>query len=919
VLVWYLGKFLRWETDGLLESDSTNSGELPLDIELIDVIETMSDGLALFDAEERLQIFNARYKNEIWPQLSDILVPGVAFETIIHTLLERNIYGGSETDAKFLAERGLDGHRELPSDFEFECADGRWIRQRKQATKSGGVLAIYTDITASKHRETDLKQSEMRLVDAQRLGRLGDWERNLQTDERRYSAETYRMFGFNPSKAPSYKMFIASIHPDDRDEAARVTREPLETGQASEATYRVCLPDGSINVIHSRIDVEIDEFGKIIRTFGTVQDITEQAATESSLRESEESYRRLFEASPIAMLVHNPDQGIVFANTAAAHLYGAESIDELIGIDTRNLVHPDDRAKIETRRAEVLDGVRPSISEYSDLRFDGRRLRLNGSEFMSESRGILISWDDTPSMLLIIRDISERIRAEAEKESQRLFLETLVKNIPARVTIKDREGRYEFVSVGANHSNDEATAGGQLIGQTSVEVFGEQANDQLEKYTKSVFETGEPIFGIERTGISPPDRIYVSNFVPIRGVAGDVESVLTVSVDITDLKQAEEKLHQSQKMEAVGQLTGGVAHEFNNLLMVIVGNLEMTLNRISDETTEGYARTAMKSALRGGELTRQLLAFSRKQDLMVGLVGLNDLVSGMRDMMQLTLGETVSVQIQLSHDVWPIIADAGQLESALLNLALNARDAMPRGGTISIRTENRSPGAELLESFPEADPGEYVMLEIADTGEGMSPEILEQVFDPFFSTKDVGQGTGLGLSMVRGFVEQSGGCLEIDSESGKGTTVRIYLPRTDRQSAVPEPEEEASRAIPRLGATVLVVEDDPDVRELVVLMLSDLECNVLEAADGAQAVSILEQRHDIDVLFSDVVLPGPMSGPDIADAAQRLHPDIKVAFTSGYPDGEFKSRTANGQQPKFISKPYKNDELAEVIASVLGS
>jgi PAS domain S-box-containing protein len=900
-------------------AETAESGQLasahPIDASLVEVIETMSDGVALFDADENLRLFNSRYKDEIWPRLADILRHGVSFTTIATAAIERGLYGGSESDSDELLKHALTIHRYPPSDYDFELPDGSWIRQRKQATKSGGILAIYTNITESKRREAALKQSEARLLDAQRVGRIGDWERDLRTRNSRYSVETYRMCGIDPDLDLTYEMFIDAVHPDDREKVVAITGKALDTGEPSEGSFRVVLPDGSINVLQARVEVSFDEKGEPLTVFGVVQDITERAGIENSLRESEERYRLLIETSPIAMVVINPESGVVFANSAAVHLYGADSADQLIGHYIRDLVHPDDRERVLKFRQEILQGNRSPVSEYSEPRFDGRRLRLDGAEFWSDSRGVLVDWDGQPSVLLIIRDISERKRAEEEKERQRLFLETLVANIPARVSIKDREGRYTFVSVGSTDDTDPTRE--YLIGKTSEEAFGRRGRDLLETPTRLVFETGEPVFGVERIGLDPPGRIYVSNFVPIKGNDGEVESVLTVSVDITKLKQAEGQLHQAQKMEAVGQLTGGVAHEFNNLLMVIVGNLELTLKRIPDEATRKFAQLAMNSAIRGGELTRQLLAFSRKQDLVAGPVRLNELVTGMGDMLQLTLGETVVIDNALSDDIWPVLADAGQVESALLNLALNARDAMPKGGTISIRTANASPGRRLLAEFPDATQGDFVMLEIVDTGDGMTREILERVFEPFFSTKDVGQGTGLGLSMVRGFVEQSGGCVEIDSEPGKGTRVRIYLPRTEDRPATSAPGTDAPAPRPKSRATVLVVEDDPGVRELVVLLLSEMACDVVETGDGGQALALLRQRRDIDVLFTDVVLPGRVGGPEIAEAAQRLHPGIRVAFTSGYPDGEIRSKTGHGRQPVFIRKPYRKAELAAMIASVL--
>ncbi|NQU70654.1 MAG: response regulator [Rhodospirillales bacterium] len=378
-------------------------------------------------------------------------------------------------------------------------------------------------------------------------------------------------------------------------------------------------------------------------------------------------------------------------------------------------------------------------------------------------------------------------------------------------------------------------------------------------------------------------------------------------------------MRQSQKMEAVGQLTGGIAHEFNNLLMVIVGNLERTADQVTDNNALKSLSSAMGGAMRAAELTNQLLAFSRKQELKSQHVDLNALVLGLRDMLQQTLGETVSVDAELADGIWPILADPSLLESALLNLSLNARDAMPAGGMITVTTSNRNVDARLNTEHPDVAPGDYVMLEVADTGIGIGPEVLGHVFEPFFTTKDVGEGTGLGLSMVHGFVEQSGGFLDIESQVGQGTRIRIYLPRAAEPEDNTAPGESKATKFPSVSATVLVVEDDPGVRKIAVGHLSHFGCTIIEAEDGKTALSRLEECQDINVLFTDVVLPGGMSGADIAAEARRKNPGLKVVFTSGYPDGEVNDLASNDAKSWFIRKPYRRSELAELIDKVVQS
>ena len=404
---------------------------------------------------------------------------------------------------------------------------------------------------------------------------------------------------------------------------------------------------------------------------------------------------------------------------------------------------------------------------------------------------------------------------------------------------------------------------------------------------------------------------------PVCGPTGDVVALGVHITDITERRKVEEELRQAQKMEAVGRLTGGIAHEFNNLLMVVVGNIELLQSQLpEDGHLNSFASTAMNGAMRGAELTQRLLTFSRKQTLAIVPVDLNDLVLGLHDMLRRTLGETITLEMELAENLQNTLADRNQIEGALLNFVLNSRDAMPKGGTIIVRTSNTTLDTEAA-AKADADRGDYVSLEIADTGHGMTAETMVQSFEPFFTTKDVGAGTGLGLSVVYGFAKQSGGFVEIDSEVGRGTTIRLSLP------CVAE-EERASGEKVQIGAepvkgraAILVVEDDPDVRALVVGLLIGLGYDTVEAEDGQTALARLEEHPDIDLLFTDVVLPHGMSGQDVAREARRRRPDLKVVFTSGYPDTGDGDRPVDDDRTDFVRKPYRKYELAEKLAAVL--
>ncbi len=382
--------------------------------------------------------------------------------------------------------------------------------------------------------------------------------------------------------------------------------------------------------------------------------------------------------------------------------------------------------------------------------------------------------------------------------------------------------------------------------------------------------------------------------------------------DVTEREAAAAQLRQAQKMESVGQLTGGLAHDFNNLLAVIIGNLDL----IAEDQKEGsadkeFAETALQAALKGSELTKQLMAFSRRQTLDPKVVCLNALVEGMAPLWRRTLGETVTVKLLLADDLWRTKLDPAQMESSLLNLVINARDSMPDGGVLTVETGN----ATVDPDNPELPPGDYAVVAVSDTGSGIPPELLAKVIEPFFTTKGVGQGSGLGLSMIYGFAKQSGGQLRIYSEVGHGTTVRLYLPRS--HEAVEGAKIPTAGLVKGRGERVLVVEDNVDVRRVAVRQLTALGYQVVEADTGAAGLEVLAGDHGIDVVFTDVVMPGGMTGIEMIAAAREARPDLKALFTTGFTSAATANNNRVTGADMVISKPYRVTELAAKLRETL--
>ncbi len=411
------------------------------------------------------------------------------------------------------------------------------------------------------------------------------------------------------------------------------------------------------------------------------------------------------------------------------------------------------------------------------------------------------------------------------------------------------------------------------------------------------------------------ERVAMARWSVATGYEKDYGRVMITLIDVTEHRLAEERLKQAQKMEAVGQLTGGVAHDFNNLLAVIAGNAELLAEDSLCNTA--LTNSIIRAVQRGAELTQRLLAFSRLQPLRPRVIDLRDLVSGMSELLTRTLGETIELEMIDTKDVWEALADAGQVENALLNLAINARDAMPNGGKLTVECGNVQ--LENVRFADDSDPldGDYVMLSVSDSGVGMTDDVLARAVEPFFTTKEVGKGSGLGLSMVYGFARQSGGDLSIYTEQGKGTTVRLYLPR-----AMPAEQakltEGAETVVPYgRSELVLVIEDDDEVRSLAVNLLRSLRYRVIDVPDAASARKALENNDEVDIILSDVILPGDMSGPQFVEEARAARPGLKVVFMSGYSAEAARSNGFLQSDRVLISKPFNRQQLATVLRDQL--
>ncbi|NTI50787.1 PAS domain S-box protein [Agrobacterium rhizogenes] len=605
------------------------------------------------------------------------------------------------------------------------------------------------------------------------------------------------------------------------------------------------------------------------------------------------------------IIVHGFDGVISRWTTGCERLYGW-SRQEAIG----QVVHE----LLATVFPEPLDKIRDKIARQVDWQGELIHHGRDGKPIVVASRWVVASSVD-PARPVIVQtntDISDLKRIQADLAEREAHLRSILATVPESMVVIDEGGTIASFSSAAE----------KLFGYSAEEVYGKNVRmlmpspdrEAHDGYLSHYLTTGERrIIGYGRvvSGQRKDGTVFPMELSVGEAIANGKRIFTGFVRDLTSRHKIEEELRQSQKMEAVGQLTGGLAHDFNNLLTVISGNLEMIEARLQDPKLLSLVLEAQAAADDGAKLTGQLLAFGRRQPLNPKLVDIGQLVSSFSDLLRRTLGETIELRTVVTGSMNEALVDGSQLQNALLNLVLNARDAMPRGGFLSIEISPVRLDADYAQMYPQVRTGEYVLISVTDTGVGMSSETQEHAFEPFFTTKGMGAGTGLGLSMVYGFAKQSGGHVQLYSEIGQGTSIRIFLPALKARAAKEPPRaaEDKKLQIPKGFERILVVEDDARVRRVAVSRLLDAGYSVIEATNGAEALAAFQENPDIALLFTDVVMPGGMAGDELARKVRALRPEIKVLFTSGYAEPTIAGREL-AEAGSWLKKPYTARELA---------
>ncbi|WP_312489876.1 PAS domain S-box protein [Sphingomonas sp.] len=797
-----------------------------------------------------------------------------------------------------------------------------------------GTVIEARDITARRANEAAIRESEARFRNMADHAPVMMWVTDVDAHCTYLNRAWFDFTGQDPESIGAFG-WLEAVHPEDRGWSGEVFLKANARQEAFRLEYRLRHRDGHYRWAIDAASPRFDADGGFLGYIGSVIDIHERRETEQALRASEERYRTLFEAVDagfcIVEMIFDGDRAVdyrfVEANPAFRHQTG---LVDAVGRTARDMV-PDLESVWFERYGHVAQSGEPvrfeEGSEAMGRWFDVHALRVGAPEM----RRVAILFNDISARRMAelkLRRMNDTLELRIEEAvAERKLWADVIENTDALIGVVSADFRYLALNTAYADAFERIYGIRPRVGDSLPDLmtpFPDHRDAVLGVWKRAL--SGEEFTIVEEFGVPERDRpCYELRFNALHDRSGKFVGAFQYAIDVTDrlrdqtrLAQAEEQLRQAQKMEAVGQLTGGIAHDFNNLLAGIIGSLEIIQRRLSTGRTDGLDRFidgAQTSAQRAAALTQRLLAFSRRQTLDPRPTDVNRLVFGMEDLIRRTVGPAITVEVVGAGGLWPAKVDAAQLESALLNLAINARDAMPGGGRLTIETANKwlDDRAARARDLP---PGQYLSICVTDNGTGIAKDVVDRIFDPFFTTKPIGQGTGLGLSMIHGFVRQSGGQVRVYTEEGQGTTMCLYLPRhmgEVYEDMVPDdviPDDGA-------GRTVLVIDDEATVRMLIVEVLRDAGYRAIEAEDGPSGLRILQSVGDIDLLITDVGLPGGMNGRQVADAARESRPDLKVLFVTGYAENAAVGNGHLAPGMAVVTKPFVMTDLGNKIVEML--
>lgn len=867
-------------------------------------LDHMDESIVIFDHELKLACWNQSFV-ELLAYPPRLLKVGTPLKDFISFNFSRGVYGENapenfvQTRLDQISQRKRDIHsRVMP--------DGRIIESKWYPLPDGGVVVVSRNITQQRRTEDTLRR-QAEIIQGMHEAIFVHDEAGLITGWNR-AAE--RLWGYTREEVLGKHrgLFLASEagSPPDLE-----INEKIKTEGRFEGERNCARKNGQEFIASVTVALLEEEQTGPPRFVCFARDVTAQKRAEAEAVSMQQRFEAFMANSPVVAFIKDAEGRHIFANKIFESTLGPERRDWL-GKRDAEMWDAETARQLQDNDAKVLATGKPLVTEEQVKTDEGFRTYLV-SKFPIES--------ETGERMLggLALDLTEIKKTEQALRESEARLRGVHENAADGIFTMDEHGIIETTNQAAEEMFGYAPR--ELVGKEVSTLMGGDHKTRHQAYVDKYMQTGRgQILGVgprELTGIRKDGSELALDLAVNVMKLDDRQIFVGIVRDITDRKATRRQLQQAQKMEAIGQLTGGIAHDFNNMLAVVLGNLELAVERSAEGRDVGkLLDLALQGATRGSDLTKRLLAFSRRQFMEPRLVDVNETIAGMADILQRTIAESVEIDINRGSDLWGIKIDPIQLQSAVLNLAINARDAMPEGGRLQIKTYNANIKAGDNANRKGLKPGEYAVVSVKDNGTGISAENMERIFEPFFTTKEIGKGSGLGLSMVHGFAEQSGGKAIAVSEPGEGTEIFIYLPRCREpeasQSDSPEKEKIGAREI-----NVLLVEDDQEVRVLVAEYLKTMKFQVIEAENGANVEDILEGKPQIDLLLTDMVLPGGMSGSEIARHVCQQLPDVKVLYMSGYAAHSRLHGEIIEESARLIQKPFRRRDLESAIAEVL--
>ncbi|HSQ98612.1 MAG TPA: PAS domain-containing protein [Sphingomicrobium sp.] len=751
--------------------------------------------------------------------------------------------------------------------FDGDGPDARCLR----------VIGTAIDITSRKSAEEALRESDARLRAALEASEAGTFRWDIRTNELDWDEALDKLFGLAPGiTARSLDQFIALVHPEQQAAVIGACERCARSGADFEMEFRVVRPDGTVRWIYDRGKTFLGSDGKPAYMTGACVDITERKQAEEE--------------------VHDERRNLEILNRIGSAIAGELDFDRLV--------------QIVTDAATELSGAAYGAFFYNITDEKGERYKLYSLSGADLEQAEKLGMPRITKLFEPTFSGTEIVRCDDVTKDPRYGTNSPNSGMP--------QGHLEIVSYLAVPviSRTGEVLGGLFFGHPEAGRFKQNHENLV------IGIAGQAATAMDNANLYRKAQHEIEQRVRAEQALTALNETLEsrVAEEIAHRSRTEEALRHAQKMETVGQLSGGIAHDFNNLLQIIHGNLTLLQRALpaEEDKWQRSVRNALTGTERAAALTQRLLAFSRRQPLDPKPLDVNRMIAEMIELLHRTLGETIAIETRFSDALPSALVDGNQLENAILNLAINARDAMPRGGRLEISTTLAELDAAAAKLQPDASPGRYICITVRDTGEGMSPEVLSRAVEPFFSTKEVGQGTGLGLSMVYGFAKQSGGHLVLQSVEGEGTSVQMFVPASS-QAAESRTRPEQVQLPSGKGERILLCEDDKDVRRFSRETLDELGYEVIEAADANSALDALRSIGRIDLLFTDIVLPVGRTGADLARAARELQPDLKVLFATGYARSALEERQDANSGIELLLKPFSVDDLATRLRKILDS